>query len=245
MKEYSVFDDPAKADALLRDLLARGADYKINVFEFYGKVYVNLVMEEGNPVCLSRFSSDIDWNSSEVEAASRKLLNGKLGEARKKLKRDKEREEAIDVGLKLAEMDCGREQNDREKNKSLKFAENYGNRNKAAVDLHEESAKTAFASAELYTAFDSITSKLSALLKEKNRAYGNSFNKTGAILAQMFPSGVPVDKIDDMLYIVRVLDKLMRIASDKGAFGEDPLQDVAGYSVLALARQMGKKGEVK
>lgn len=35
-----------------------------------------------------------------------------------------------------------------------------------------------------------------------------------------------------MLAIVRVFDKMMRIATDKDAFGEDPWRDIAGYAIL-------------
>jgi hypothetical protein len=32
--------------------------------------------------------------------------------------------------------------------------------------------------------------------------------------------------------VVRILDKLFRIANDKSAFNEDPWQDIAGYGIL-------------
>jgi hypothetical protein len=35
-----------------------------------------------------------------------------------------------------------------------------------------------------------------------------------------------------MLAVVRILDKLFRIANDKNAFNEDPWQDIAGYGIL-------------
>jgi len=36
--------------------------------------------------------------------------------------------------------------------------------------------------------------------------------------------------------IVRMLDKLSRIARDNDPMGESPYMDIAGYSILALAR---------
>ncbi len=74
---------------------------------------------------------------------------------------------------------------------------------------------------------------LGKLLLEKQLAYGDSFGRAPKILSILFPSGVPVDRYADMLCIVRVLDKLSRIATDRDAFGESPWNDIAGYAILA------------
>ncbi|MCL4439461.1 MAG: hypothetical protein M1609_02375 [Firmicutes bacterium] len=71
------------------------------------------------------------------------------------------------------------------------------------------------------------------LVDEKQRAYGQAFQKIGQISKILYPSGVPVEKLDDFALVVRVLDKLCRIADgDKTAFGESPWRDVAGYGLL-------------
>jgi len=70
------------------------------------------------------------------------------------------------------------------------------------------------------------------ILNEKNAAYGNSFEKAGGVLKILFPEGIKPEQYDDMLAIVRILDKLFRIATQPDAYGENPWQDLAGYSIL-------------
>jgi len=89
----------------------------------------------------------------------------------------------------------------------------------------------------LLRSFVEIGQSVGELLAKKNAAYGDSFAKSGAVLAQMFPNGVPVDKFQDMLAITRIIDKLFRVATDKAAFSEDPWMDIAGYAVLAVHSQ--------
>lgn len=87
--------------------------------------------------------------------------------------------------------------------------------------------------------------KLLSLLIQKNRAYGNSFDVAPQQLRILFPNGIKPDQYEAVLYITRVLDKLMRIATDNDAFGEDPSQDIAGYSQLRAAIQSLKKPRKK
>ena len=44
-----------------------------------------------------------------------------------------------------------------------------------------------------------------------------------------------------MLAVVRIVDKLFRIATDKDAFGESPFKDIAGYGILGVANAEEKK----
>ena len=77
------------------------------------------------------------------------------------------------------------------------------------------------------------------LVGRKNAAYGNSFNMAGEFLRILWPDGVSPDQYDDMLCLVRIFDKMMRIATDKNALGESPYQDIAGYGLLGLERCEG------
>jgi len=79
-----------------------------------------------------------------------------------------------------------------------------------------------------------IASDLADLIEKKNKAYGNAFAKTTEILKQLYPNGIKVEQYSDIHVIVRVLDKLSRIANNNDPFGESPYQDIAGYSLLAL-----------
>ncbi len=82
--------------------------------------------------------------------------------------------------------------------------------------------------------FDNIASDLARLLTAKNDAYGNAFDKTTQILELLYPKGIPLSSYKDVHVIIRMLDKLSRIARDNDPFGESPYQDIAGYSLLAL-----------
>lgn len=74
--------------------------------------------------------------------------------------------------------------------------------------------------------------EIGRLVDEKDRAYGKSFDKSGEFLKILYPNGVQPDQYVDMLGIVRVFDKMMRIANRKDAFGENPWKDIVGYGIL-------------
>lgn len=80
--------------------------------------------------------------------------------------------------------------------------------------------------------YERIALSIGQLVDEKNKAYGDAFNKSSEFLKVLYPNGVSPDQYGDMLAIVRVFDKLMRIATDKDALGENPWRDIAGYGVL-------------
>jgi len=84
--------------------------------------------------------------------------------------------------------------------------------------------------------FQEIGNSIGGLVDEKNAAYGDSFARAGKIMQVLYPEGVGAHQLDDALAIVRVLDKLFRIATKKDAFGEDPWRDIAGYAILAVTR---------
>jgi hypothetical protein len=73
---------------------------------------------------------------------------------------------------------------------------------------------------------------LGLLLQKKNAAYGDSFSKSGEFLKLLYPEGVKPEQYAEMLVLVRIFDKQMRIATDRDALGENPFQDIAGYGIL-------------
>jgi hypothetical protein len=85
--------------------------------------------------------------------------------------------------------------------------------------------------------YEDIGYDVGELVQRKQRAYGDSFGRSGECLRQMFPSGVRPDQLDDVLTIARILDKLFRIANQKGAFDESPYRDICGYALLAMKRE--------
>lgn len=70
------------------------------------------------------------------------------------------------------------------------------------------------------------------LTQAKNEAYGDSFEKAGKVLELLYPNGIHPTQYRDALGIVRVVDKLFRIATRKDAFGESPWKDISGYGLL-------------
>lgn len=92
-------------------------------------------------------------------------------------------------------------------------------------------------------AYAEIGQSIGALVEEKQKAYGDSFGKSGDVMRILYPDGIPPSKLDDALTVVRVLDKLFRIATDRDALGESPWRDVAGYSILSVKRLEAQKGK--
>jgi hypothetical protein len=83
-----------------------------------------------------------------------------------------------------------------------------------------------------------IASELGKLVKDKQHAYGDSFNKSAQIIKILYPDGIKPENYKDLLTITRIIDKLFRIATRKDAFGESPYRDIAGYSLLGLANDL-------
>lgn len=77
-----------------------------------------------------------------------------------------------------------------------------------------------------------IAENIGRLVEKKNAAYGDAYGKSGEFLKLLYPDGVKPEQYKDMLAIIRVFDKLMRVANKKEAFGENPWEDIAGYAIL-------------
>jgi hypothetical protein len=84
--------------------------------------------------------------------------------------------------------------------------------------------------------FRRIAAEVGDLVAEKNVAYGNAFETVNDALRLLYPNGVAPEQYGDALALVRIWDKMMRIATDKDAFGESPYRDIAGYGLLGTAR---------
>jgi hypothetical protein len=83
--------------------------------------------------------------------------------------------------------------------------------------------------------YEELGRRVGVIVNEKQRAYGNSFGVAGEFLKLLYPDGVRPEQYTDMLCVVRVFDKLKRIATDKDALGESPYSDIVGYGLLGLA----------
>ena len=88
--------------------------------------------------------------------------------------------------------------------------------------------------------YEKLGTEIGRTVDKKQTAYGNSFGKSGAVLKIMYPDGVKIDQYDDMLAVVRIIDKLFRIATDKNALDENPFKDIAGYGLLGTEGGAGQ-----
>lgn len=81
-----------------------------------------------------------------------------------------------------------------------------------------------------------MAEKIGLKCREKNIAYGDAVATSVEALKLLYPTGVPVKAYGDMLLLVRIWDKLQRIATDKDALGESPFEDIGGYGVLGAVK---------
>lgn len=85
--------------------------------------------------------------------------------------------------------------------------------------------------------FKDVTDALGALVEEKNAAYGDATRTGAEAMKALYPNGVTPEQYERFGYCLLVWHKLSRLATKPDAFGENPIHDIAGYSVLALARE--------
>ncbi|WP_121605336.1 hypothetical protein [Virgibacillus sp. Bac332] len=80
--------------------------------------------------------------------------------------------------------------------------------------------------------FESRGKQIGKLVDEKNKQYGDAFSKSGDFLKILYPDGIKPEQYKDVLVLVRIFDKQMRIAN--GNQGEEnAYQDIAGYGILS------------
>ena len=91
--------------------------------------------------------------------------------------------------------------------------------------------------------FMQLATDLGKLLAEKNQAYGDAFSKTTQILTLLYPQGIKVQQYKDVHVLVRMLDKMSRIAQDNDPLGESPYKDLAGYAILAQANLIAQNSK--
>jgi hypothetical protein len=92
--------------------------------------------------------------------------------------------------------------------------------------------------------FEEIGTEIGRLVQEKNLAYGDSFNQSHLVLQVFYPNGVMPHQYKDMLAVTRIIDKLFRVANDKGYAGESPFKDICGYAILSIEGDERTKGIV-
>ena len=84
--------------------------------------------------------------------------------------------------------------------------------------------------------YHNVAREVAELVIEKQKAYGDSFSRAGEVMKILYPDGISHSQMDEALCIIRVLDKLFRVATMRDAFGESPWRDIIGYALLAEVR---------
>lgn len=91
--------------------------------------------------------------------------------------------------------------------------------------------------AESASAYHAQANALADLVIDKQAQYGDSFGRSGAILQVLYPDGIPVEAYTSALTLIRVIDKLFRLAThSEDTTGENPWRDIANYALLMIAR---------
>jgi hypothetical protein len=81
--------------------------------------------------------------------------------------------------------------------------------------------------------YETIGQETGAMVDKKNDAYGDAIHTVPKILELLYPKGIDFDKFQDLALIVRILDKICRIAKGNEInFEETPYKDIAGYGIL-------------
>lgn len=80
-----------------------------------------------------------------------------------------------------------------------------------------------------------VAEQIGKLVTEKAAAYGPAFKTAPEALKLLYPEGIDPPKYMDALLLVRIWDKMMRIATKKDAFGESPYRDISGYGIIGAS----------
>ena len=87
--------------------------------------------------------------------------------------------------------------------------------------------------------YEELGRQIGKLVDKKNQQYGNSFAKSDKILKVLYPNGIKPDQYKDMMGVIRIIDKLFRIATNSSGDIENPWEDIAGYGILGSKNKKG------
>ncbi len=80
--------------------------------------------------------------------------------------------------------------------------------------------------------YEQLGQEIGALVDVKQKQYGDSFSKCSRFLELLYPNGVQPEDYTHLLTLVRIFDKLMRVANGNQGDGESAYKDIAGYALL-------------
>lgn len=87
--------------------------------------------------------------------------------------------------------------------------------------------------------YEELAVSIGRMTDEKSRQYGDSAQRAEAIMKVLYPNGVPVNAFKNALLVIRICDKLCRIATAAEGDNEDAWRDIAGYGLIG-SRRIGK-----
>ena len=90
---------------------------------------------------------------------------------------------------------------------------------------------------EMSVEYGKLGAQIGFMVDDKQKAYGDSFGNADKIMKVLYPKGISLEQMPDALVVVRIIDKLFRIANRKDAFGESPYRDIAGYGLLGAKKE--------
>lgn len=88
--------------------------------------------------------------------------------------------------------------------------------------------------------YEDTAKAIGNLVAEKQLQYGDSFGNAGKVLKVLYPNGISFEQMEDALVVVRIVDKLFRVANNNMG-EEDAFQDITGYGLLAVVRNKRKE----
>jgi len=92
--------------------------------------------------------------------------------------------------------------------------------------------------------YEQLGARVGAVVDKKNLEYGDSINDTDGFLRVLFPCGIPIRAYKDVGLLVRIFDKMKRVAY--GNLGEENAwKDLVGYALLGYEcsrREVEKDG---
>lgn len=91
--------------------------------------------------------------------------------------------------------------------------------------------------------FSEIARQIGEIVSSKNKQYGDAINSTSVFLKELYPNGIKPEQYGDLGLIIRIHDKLKRIANGNNG-NEDAYSDLAGYGILGVDMNNRTKAEM-
>lgn len=83
--------------------------------------------------------------------------------------------------------------------------------------------------------YEKIGQEIGRLVDKKNAQYGDAVKATDEFLKILFPDGIKPDQYADLGLLIRIYDKMKRIANgNKGE--ENAWIDITGYGILGASK---------